>query len=139
MKDLIKKFINKETISYLIFGVLTTIISILTFEILTKTFLSPENPIKLQVANILEWIVGVTFAYITNRKFVFKSTEQNIFKEIIKFSGARLLTLFLDMFIKFIGITILNGNSTIVNLISQILIIIGNYILSKLFVFKKQK
>ena len=103
------------------------------------TFLNPENAVQLQIANIISWIAGVAFAYITNRKFVFESNESNQLKEISKFVTSRLATLFLDMIIMFIGVTCLHGNDKIVKLISQVLVIIGNYIFSKLFVFKKQK
>ena len=138
-KKLISKLLTKEVIMYLIFGVLTTLISIITYTILTKTVLDPTVPWKLQLANVLEWVVGVCFAYVTNRKFVFESKEKNIAKEATKFAGARVSTLLLDMLIKFIGITLLKGNSDIVNIISQVLIIIGNYILSKVFVFKNKE
>lgn len=139
IKRLMNKFLTREVILYLVFGVLTTIISITTYTILTKTILDPTIAWKLQLANIAEWIVGVTFAYITNRKFVFESKENNIFKEATKFAGARVSTLILDMLIKFVGITLLKGNSDLVNIISQIFVIVINYVLSKLFVFKDKK
>lgn len=137
--QLLKKVINKEVIMYLIFGVLTTVVSLLVYYGCIYTFLNPENAVQLQIANIISWIAGVAFAYITNRKFVFESNESNQLKEISKFVTSRLATLFLDMIIMFIGVTCLHGNDKIVKLISQVLVIIGNYIFSKLFVFKKQK
>ena len=124
---------------YLIFGVLTTVVSLLVYYGCIYTFLNPENAVQLQIANIISWIAGVAFAYITNRKFVFESNESNQLKEISKFVTSRLATLFLDMIIMFIGVTCLHGNDKIVKLISQVLVIIGNYIFSKLFVFKKTK
>lgn len=139
VSQLLKKVLNKEVIMYLIFGVLTTVVSLLVYYGCIYTFLNPENAVQLQIANIISWIAGVAFAYITNRKFVFKSNESNQLKEISKFVTSRLATLFLDMIIMFIGVTCLHGNDKIVKLISQVLVIIGNYIFSKLFVFKKQK
>lgn len=139
ISQLLKKVLNKEVIMYLIFGVLTTVVSLLVYYGCIYTFLNPENAVQLQIANIISWIAGVTFAYITNRKFVFESNESNQLKEISKFVTSRLATLFLDMIIMFIGVTCLHGNDKIVKLISQVLVIIGNYIFSKLFVFKKQK
>lgn len=139
ISQLLKKVLNKEVIMYLIFGVLTTIVSLLVYYGCIYTFLNPENAVQLQIANIISWIAGVAFAYITNRKFVFESNEANQLKEISKFVTSRLATLFLDMIIMFIGVTCLHGNDKIVKLISQVLVIIGNYIFSKLFVFKKQK
>lgn len=139
ISQLLKKVLNKEVIMYLIFGVLTTVVSLLVYCGCIYTFLNPENAVQLQIANIISWIAGVAFAYITNRKFVFESNESNQLKEISKFVTSRLATLFLDMIIMFIGVTCLHGNDKIVKLISQVLVIIGNYIFSKLFVFKKQK
>lgn len=139
ISQLLKKVLNKEVIIYLIFGVLTTVVSLLVYYGCIYTFLNPENAVQLQIANIISWIAGVAFAYITNRKFVFESNEANQLKEISKFVTSRLATLFLDMIIMFIGVTCLHGNDKIVKLISQVLVIIGNYIFSKLFVFKKQK
>ena len=138
ISQLLKKVLNKEVIMYLIFGVLTTVVSLLEYYGCIYTFLNPENAVQLQIANIISWIAGVAFAYITNRKFVFESNESNQLKEISKFVTSRLATLFLDMIIMFIGVTCLHGNDKIVKLISQVLVIIGNYIFSKLFVFKKQ-
>ena len=75
MKKLFKKY--KEVIMYLIFGVLTTFFSIAIYWLLTITFLNPNIPIQLQIANILSWIGGVLFAYFTNRKYVFESKNKN--------------------------------------------------------------
>ena len=75
IKEIFFKY--KEIISYLIFGVLTTIVSLMTYYLLVYTVLNPENVFQLQIANILSWIVGVLFAYFTNRKFVFESKETN--------------------------------------------------------------
>ncbi len=136
MIELYKKY--KEIINYLIFGVLTTVVSLATYYICVFTFLNPENPVELQIANIISWIFAVLFAYITNRKYVFESKEKNLIKEGIKFSGSRLITLFLDMLVMWLGVTVLKFSDTIIKIVSQVLIIIGNYIISKLFVFKKE-
>lgn len=128
----------KEIINYLIFGILTTIISLITYYLLIITILNPNNPIELQISNIISWIFSVTFAYITNKKYVFDSKEKNIKKEIIKFYSSRLSTLFIDIILMFIFVTILKLNDKIIKLIVSIIIIILNYILSKLIVFKKR-
>lgn len=119
---------------YLIFGVLTTVISLIVFYVLTKTILNANDKIELQIANIISWIAGVTFAYITNSKYVFNG--KRTFNEVIKFVSSRLSTLFLDMFIMYLFVTVLKYNPDFMKLISQVLVIISNYILSKLFVFK---
>ena len=137
IKELYLKY--KEIINYLIVGGLTTLISIIVYYVCVLTFLNPEIPIQLQIANILSWIAGVTFAYFTNRKFVFESKNPNKIKEATKFVGSRITTLLLDMFVMYIGVTVLKFNDKIMKIIAQILVIVGNYIISKLFVFKKEK
>ena len=77
LKDLLKKVLTREIIMYLIFGVLTTVVSLAVYYLLIFTVLNPENAIQLQIANILSWVAGVAFAYITNRKYVFESNEKN--------------------------------------------------------------
>lgn len=139
LTKIIKKVCTREVILYLIFGVCTTLISLIVYYALIFTILNPENAIQLQIANILSWIAGVAFAYVTNRKYVFESKETNKVKEFSKFVTSRLVTLFLDMFIMFVGVTCLKGNDKIVKLISQVLVIIGNYVFSKIFVFKNKK
>lgn len=136
LKELYLKY--KEVINYLIFGVLTTVVSLAVYYISVFTFLNPEDAIQLQIANILSWIAGVTFAYFTNRKFVFESKENNKLKEAGKFVLARVITLIMDMIVMWLGVTVLHLNDKIIKLISQVIIIVSNYLLSKVFVFKKQ-
>ena len=128
--------IYKEKILYLFFGVLTTFISLLTYYILTFTILNVENSLELQIANIISWITGILFAYFTNREYVFNSNNKNI-KEFIKFILSRIFTLLLDMLIMYVFVTKLKYNNIIIKLISQVVVIVTNYILSKLIVFKK--
>ena len=143
MKELIKKIINKETILYLIFGVLTTLVSLGVKYALLFTVLNADNAFELQVAIVISWIVACLFAYITNRIWVFESKSKNIIYEMAKFFGARLVTLGMEMLIMYIFVTALGLNSdmwvVIWTLVTQVLIVIGNYVLSKLFVFKNKK
>ena len=140
MKKVINLYNNyKEVINYLIFGFLTTIISLIVYYALTLTIINPNKAIELQVANILSWVAGVTFAYITNRKYVFNSKNKNVKKELISFVSARVVTLLLDMFIMGLFVSILGFNDRIMKIISQIIVIIGNYIFSKLFIFSKKE
>lgn len=142
-----KKIINlykkyEEIINYLIAGVLTTVVSLVVKWGLLFTILDPKNSVQLQVAVVISWIAAVVFAYITNRIFVFKSKSKKILKEITSFFGARLLTLGLEMLIMWFFVTFLKLNSDlwvlIWTMVAQILVIIFNYIFSKLFVFKKK-
>lgn len=127
----------KEIINYLIFGALTTIINLFSYYFLTNTILNPNQALNLQIANVISWIIALIFAYITNRKYVFNSSNDNLIKEINNFVGARVITLLFDMVIMFVGVTLFKFNDKIIKIISQILVIIFNYIFSKIFVFKK--
>ncbi|MCM1053466.1 MAG: GtrA family protein [Ruminococcus sp.] len=129
---------HEEIINYLIVGVLTTIVSLATYFICTMTFLDPNNKLELQIANIISWILAVAFAYFTNRIFVFKSKEKNMLKEATSFVGSRILSLLMDMFTMFIIVSVLHLNDKIGKLVSQVIVTVANYILSKLFVFKKK-
>ena len=133
--EMYKKY--KEIVNYLIVGGLTTFIALAVYYICVLTFLNPNNDIELQIANIISWIAGVVFAYFTNRKFVFESKEKNKIKEAGKFVSSRLVTLVIDMIIMWVGVSLLSFNDKIMKLISQVVIIILNYVFSKLFVFKK--
>lgn len=139
IKELYIKY--KEIINYLIFGVLTTLVNLITKYILLFTILNPTNGFQLQIAIIISWIAGVLFAYFTNRKFVFESKNENKLKEFISFVVARIATLLLEMFIMWFFVTLLKLNSAlyvvIFTLVAQVAVVIGNYIFSKLFVFKK--
>ena len=133
--ELYKKY--QEIINYLIVGVLTTVVSLVTYYICVLTIFNPEDALELQLANIISWICAVLFAYITNKIFVFKSKNRNIIKEISSFVGARVLTLILDMLIIFIMVTALGINDKVSKLVVQVVVTILNYVFSKIFVFKK--
>lgn len=140
MKNIKNLYIKyQEIIKYLIFGVLTTIVSLGTYYLCVLTFLDASKPIQLQIANIISWIVCVTFAYITNKKYVFNKTNKNIIKESLEFYSSRLATLLIDMSFMFIFVSVLHFNDKIIKIIVQIIIVIANYILSKLIVFKSNK
>ena len=101
--------------------------------------MNPLNPIQLQIANVISWILAVTFAYFTNRKYVFESKNKNIIGEMTGFFASRLATLFMEMLVMFLTVTVWGMNDKIAKLIAQIIVIVGNYLFSKLFVFKKGK
>lgn len=133
---------NPEIWNYLIVGVLTTVVSLAIKYALLFTIFDASRAFELQIAVIISWIGAVSFAYITNRVFVFKSKNKNIVKEIINFTLGRVVTLLIEMFIMWFMCTLLNLNSNmwvvISTIICQVMQIVGNYIISKLFVFKKK-
>lgn len=129
----------EEIVNYLIVGVMTTLVSLFFYFLSTRTFLDPNNAFQLQVANIIKWVTGVLFAYVTNRIFVFKSKRRDIIKEFVQFTSSRVATLFLDMFVMWLMVTVMGIYDVIATLVSQVLVTVGNYVISKLFVFKKKK
>ena len=132
----------KELIDYVIYGAFTSIVNLGIKYLLFFTILDASNAFELQLAIVISWIVAVLFAYFTNRKYVFNSNNKNIFKELISFITGRLLTLLIEMFVMWFFVTLLKLNSDlqviIFTLVAQVLVIVGNYIFSKLFVFKKE-
>lgn len=134
--ELYKKY--KEIVNYLIVGVLTTVVSLAVYYICVVTFLDPHRALQLQAANIVSWIAAVTFAYFTNRRFVFESKNPNMLQEAAAFYAARLATLGMDMAVMFLMVTVGGINDKIAKLVVQVLVTVSNYILSKLLIFRKQ-
>ena len=141
-KDRLKKTLYlkyKEMINYLIVGVLTTVVSLGCYGLLVLTVLDPANALELQIANVLSWIAAVMFAYFTNRKFVFESTNKNCLGEAGRFCASRVTTLLVDMFIMYLFVTKIGVNDKVAKVIVQVIITVLNYILSKFLVFSRRK
>ena len=144
IKTILGLYFNyKEVINYLIFGVLATIVNLGVKYLLLFTILDAANPVQLQIAVVISWIVACIFAYFTNRTIVFKSKSTEILKEAISFFAARLITLGMEMIIMFIFVTALGLNSdlwvAIWSLVAQAVVIVSNYVFSKLIIFKKKE
>ncbi len=122
----------KEQLLYLFFGALTTFLNLFVFWVCVK-YLPPLW------ANVIAWIAGVVFAYVTNRIWVFASKSEKLMKEFISFTLGRLATLGLEELILWVGIEVLSIKTMIVKIVAQILVIIGNYLVSKWFVFKEDR
>ena len=131
---------NKEIVNYLIVGVLTTIINLLSKYGLLFFAFDIKNAKHLEYSIIISWIISVVFAYFANRKMVFQSNSNNIILEFFKFVGARIATLLLEMVYMWFFITYLKLDTKLwvilISVFCQLLIIIFNYIFSKIFVFK---
>ena len=123
-----------EVLSYLVFGGLTTLVNIVAFFVLRKF------NIEIYISNVIAWILSVLFAFITNKLFVFesknKSKKENV-RELVSFFGFRILSLIFDMGFMYLLIQVLNVNELISKIISNVLVIILNYVFSKLFIFRK--
>ena len=143
MKTYIKKFFDNEILSYLFFGVATTLVSIIVR--ITIFYLCQQELWATALGNI----AGILFAFFTNNTIVFKQKRKNWFKRLIKFTTARFITFLLDLLLTFIFVTSfphiigqfvgdnLNTINTIETIFAQVTIIVLNYIFSKVFVFKK--
>lgn len=132
IKELLEKY--KEQILYLFFGVCTTAVNIIVY------YVCDVLRFTTAVSTVIAWILSVLFAYVTNRKFVFISTVQGkgkIFKEGLRFFAYRAATGLLDLAIMIVFVDFLNFYGLLIKVLSNILVIVLNYIFSKLFIFKK--
>lgn len=141
-KKLIDTFFNKEVINYLIFGVLTTVVNIVVYYAMTWGKTGNLATQEMLIANLIAWVVSVIFAYITNKLFVFESKTTNakeLIKELSSFVWFRILSLILDMAVMFVTVDLIKLNDKIMKIVSNVLVVIANYIFSKLFIFNKSK
>ena len=127
----------KEILLYLFFGALTTVVSIGSFAVLQVGL-----GMNVLVANVISWILAVTFAFITNRIWVFDAKTEGagqFLVQMAKFFGGRVFTLIDEEAILFVFITKLGMNSVLIKVIAQVVIVILNYLISKLLVFRKRE
>lgn len=130
MKNIIQK--NKEIIMYLVFGVLTTVVNIVVYYIFSNLL-----HMNYLFSNAMAWFLSVLFAYVTNRKYVFGSKNNQIIKEAISFFGSRLATGIMDMMLMWFLVNFNIVNDVVAKVVVNVIVVILNYILSKLVVFKK--
>lgn len=126
------KKITREIFLYVFFGALTTIINILAYSFLYYGF-----TVSNTLSTIISWALSVIFAYVTNRIWVFESKNKSTLREAVEFFLARISTGLLDLLVMYIGVELLSFEGGILKIISNVMVIILNYLLSKLFVFKK--
>lgn len=134
MKSLVIKY--WEVLSYLIFGVLTTVVNYLVY-------LPVYNLLGLSAAlsNAIAWVVAVAFAYLTNKPFVFKSHDwsaKTVIPELTKFVGCRVASGAAETMILLVTVDLLHWNGNVWKLITSVLVVVMNYIASKLVVFQKK-
>lgn len=124
-----------SVISYLVFGVLTTVVNIGVFDVLDT-----YAHWNYQVATVLAWFISVLFAYITNKLWVFDSkttTSQALMTELGSFFFFRILSLFMDMAMMWLGISILHASPLITKVVDNVVIVVVNYLFSRVFIFKR--
>lgn len=182
MKSILKKLINKETITYLIFGVLTTVVNFIAFEACDRLFEKTASVDLTLLTNVIAWVASVAFAYVTNKLFVFESKSWKgsvLIKEIPSFVGARVFSLGVEslgllvfitwlgfdkftlnlpldidiggkllVFINWLGfdkftlnlpLSITIGGKLLVKIGLAVIVVIMNYVFSKLVIFKKKE
>lgn len=127
----------KEVLMYLLFGGLTTLVSVGVFALFESHFGLNEH-----ISNVISWLTAVLFAFVTNRIWVFPTKTKGfaafIF-QMAKFYGGRLFTLGVEELMLFVFVTKLQINAVLIKLIAQVIVVILNFVISKLFVFKKNK
>lgn len=134
LKALLKKY--REPILYIVFGGLTTVVSFLSYWFFADVF-----RIHYMVSTVLSWIVSVSFAYVTNRRWVFESRARGvkaILWEMACFFACRITSGLMEMAFMFVGVDLLHVNDKIVKLIANVFVILANYVLSKWFVFRRK-
>lgn len=132
--SLLKKY--EEVISYLFFGGLTTLVNCIVY-------LPCYNILQWSgtLSNAVAWVVAVAFAFVTNKPFVFKSHDwsaKTLFPELTKFVSCRIGSGLLETAIIFVLVDCLNWNGNIIKLLTSVLVVILNYVASKLLVFRKK-
>lgn len=137
MKLIIKLLKNyKSFIAYAIFGVFTTVVNIVTYDLCYY-----KAGMSNTLSNILAWILAVTFAYLTNKVWVFGSNSwkwATLRKEVAAFISCRLATGIMDLIIMYVCVDVIGWHAMMMKIISNILVIILNYVFSKLVIFKKK-
>lgn len=139
--DKLLSLAHREMVTYLIYGVLTTVVNYVVFWVCGKALgtdklLGDKNYL---ISNGVSWVAAVAFAYVTNKLFVFDSKSwapRVLLKEIPSFVGARALSLVFDMGIMFMCVTLIGMHEMIAKLLSQVVVVILNYFFSKLFIFR---
>lgn len=135
LKELYLKY--KEVINYLIFGVLTTLVNILGYAFLAKVL-----KINYMVSNVTALMVSIIFAYITNKIFVFESKKtgiKDVLKELVSFFACRGVTAIMDIALMYVTVSMLHFNDMLMKVVVNVLVIVLNYVFSKLFVFKNKE
>ena len=145
MPDRIKRILRtyREQILYLVFGVLTTLVDFSVSFLLYRFWLDVADlpPVALHAVDTLAWAAAVTFAFVTNRIWVFESKKTGflpITRELLAFAGGRVLTLLLQEGAMLLFVTILGGNKYLFRILVAAAVIVLNYVISKLLVFRKR-
>lgn len=123
--------LDRELVLYVVFGAFTFLVNIVTYFLFESVM-----GINYLVSNVLAWFFSVLFAYITNRRWVFESKSPDILKEMSLFFGGRIFSGVVDTVLMYLFIDVLVLGNTFSKIVVQIIVIVLNYVFSKLIVFK---
>ena len=127
----------RSIILYVVFGAMTTLVNMAAYWLCFDVIGIPNVP-----STVIAWVLAVSFAFVTNKLWVFDSKSwdaQTLKHEIPTFFGARLLTGLLDVGIMYVTVDVMGWNGMVWKLVSNVIVIILNYIASKLVIFKKKE
>lgn len=134
ISDLLKKY--RSFILYAVFGVFTTVVNLVVYHLCYY-----EAGMSNLLSNVFAWVMAVTFAYLTNKSWVFesKSWSWSVLRvEVPAFVSCRLATGIMDLAIMYISVDILGWHAMLMKFLSNVLVILLNYVFSKLVIFKKR-
>ena len=138
----IKKIICSEAFMYLFIGGCTTLVNLVVFYVLTYGTSLGSSDLGITISNVISIVLSILFAYVTNKLFVFHS-KTNSFKELLyemgKFIGARIATLVIEVGGVWLAVSVIGQDKMIGKLETQVLVVIGNYFISKFLVFTGNK
>ncbi len=151
LKALLKKIVNKETVTYVFFGALTTLVNLVVFKVF-DVFFEGEHYL---ITNTIAWVAAVAFAYITNKIFVFESKSwkfEVLAREVPSFLGARIASYFIEQaglwfFVEILAfdekvfsfVIVKLSGKIVAKLILGVLVVVINYVLSKFLIFAKKE
>ncbi len=130
---------HREIVLYVIFGALTTLVSLGIYFLCVNLFLDPADPLQLGLANVLSWVGAVTFAFVTNRRYVFQSKSNQPLREAVSFFLSRVGTLLIDVACMHVLVFWLHLRDDVAKGIVQVIVLVGNYLLSRFVVFRGEK
>ncbi len=136
VKRLFGKLVNRETITYAIAGTLTTVVNIISLELLCRI------GIPTLTSNAIAWVIAVTFAYLVNKINVFRSKSEDAkdeAKKVTKFFGMRLITLGIEQLGMLVFVVWMGFYRLLVKAFLAVIVIVLNYVFSKLLIFQRKK
>lgn len=136
IKKIWDKVMNREVISYLVFGVLTTLVNWAVYGVMVR------SGIDYRISTAAAWVVSVLFAFIVNKIFVFQSYDLHlgfVMKEVVSFTACRAASGVMEMVLMVMMVSWLNMDEYVSKVLVSIVVVIVNYVFSKLFIFRKSE